>query len=893
MFELLRAGWPLLVGVALAVPCANHATAQPTTRVTVDSNGKEADRASEYPVISADGRYVVFASDATNLVPGGSGGVKQVYVHDRIGGTVTMVSRKADGTRGDAESLTPVISTDGRFIAFATGATNLVPNDTNAKYDIIRVDRDKNGDGVLNDPELLLISREAGGGASNGHSGSPSISGDGGLIAFQSQATDLTAPAFGDGNYQIFVYDTDTDDMTPVSVKRNDPTLPGNARSRFPWISADGKFVAFDSEASDLVVGDTLGHRDVFRRDLAAGATTRVSVTGAGAEGNGASFTPTISGNGNIVVFVSEARNLVADDTNAKADAFARDVGAGATKCLSVKADGKPGAGASSWPWVSLDGKWAAFYSDTADLVDPPTNGVSHIFLREIAPGRTTLVSLSSRDSLAAAASRHPSISGDGAFVAFRSVAKNLVGPRDSGGPADANGVEDIFVRDIDLDKDGLPDVWEVNGIDINFDGTKDLDLAAKGCKPDHKDLLLEVDTMVSHDPGVGAFDDVKAAFAAAPNALVQNPDGADGVRLVIDIDETDIPDASWDGAGGTTAQAWAAFDAAKGHANHGFGTDAERGHANKAAILRAKARVYRYCICAQQILNNGTSGMAELPGNDFMVTIGRKNGGAYIWARTRGEWAGTLMHEFGHTLGLQHGGGDGINQKPNYHSVMSYTWQMPTKPGLFGADPNKNKFMNSRRLDYSRRAFAMLDEDALDEDKGVGGAAGNWVPVGPVLGGGAKIGKFVPESGRVDFDRNGRIGVGAKADLNKPWDWAYSAGTMEKLHGHEDWSTLRYAVYGQTIDGAANSRNYSDGEDRNAPGATCLGEQEYDQINHIGWCLADYNADLELDSLDVVYYLNDYQARDPRTDYNEDGVVNSLDVLLYLNLWSAGCTHP
>jgi Tol biopolymer transport system component len=882
----------VLIALAnFAVGLCGIAAAQPTTRISVDADGKEADKASSYPVISVDGRYVAFVSEATNLVTGGNGGKRQVYVHDRVAGMVTMVSKKADGTIGDGHSDAPGISTDGRYVVFSTAATNLVAGDTNGVSDIIWLDRDKNGDGNFNDPELKLVTRKHGGGASNGLSGYPTVSGDGKKVAFHSRAKNLTNPAWGDGTVQAFVYEVGTDTMTPVSVKMGDATKPGNGHSRFGAISADGKFVAFDSEATDLVAGDANEKRDVFRRDLAAGATVLVSVAGASTQGDDVSQYPTISGNGNIVCFQSNAKNLVANDGNGMSDVFARDVTAGTLKCISVKADGKPGAAASAWVWASLDGKWAVFHSGTADLVDPPTNGKSHVFLREIAPGRTRLVSISSGDQLANDANRQPSVSGDWAFVAFQSAAKNLVGARDSGGPTDGNGVEDIFVHDVDEDKDGLPNVWEVNGVDINFDGTKDLDLAAKGCKVDHKDLLLELDTMTSEDPGAGPIADVVAAFAAAPNSLVQNPDGANGIHLVLERDDTDIPDAAWDSS---TADAWSRFDAVKKHNDHGFGTDTERGHANKVFILRAKARVYHYGIVAQQILDGGTSGIAELPGNDFMVTLGRKDGsGAHVWERQRGQFASTIMHEFGHTLGLRHGGHDVTNQKPNYHSIMSYTWQMPTKPGLFGSDANKAKFASSWRLDYSRRAFAAMEEDKLNENNGVGGDTGNWVPVGPLLSGGGRIGKIVPESGRVDFDRNGKIEATAAADLNKAWSTAHSAGTTEKLEGHEDWSKLRYAVYGITIDGGKNARNYSDGADREAEGASCLGDEGFYEINHVGWCLADYNADLELDSIDVVYFLNDHQAGVMRTDYNEDGVLNSLDVLDFLNLWTAGCTHP
>ena len=866
---------------------AGPAVAQPTTRVSVATTGAQADKPCLAPGISADGRFVVFSSHATTLAPGGSGGMLQIFLHDRVAGQTTLIShKKGDKAKpGDKDSRYPSISHDGRYIVFQSLATDLADGDTNGKSDIYLYDRTAGA--------ATLISRKNGGGAADGASRQPAMSRDAGKISFLSTAKNMTDPAFGDAKDQVFVFDRSTNKTAAVSIGTDNKAA--DAACDTPVISHDGKFVAFSSAATNLAAGDTNAKSDIFRRDLTANTTALVSKDKDGNPSDGDSLYPSIARDGSKIAFESAATDLVADDTNAKNDVFLRDVGAGTNTLVSARAgDHKVGNGASATPSISLDGKFVAFASRATDLTDPPTTVLSHVFVRDIAAKSNRVCSVAGDDSLGSHDSERPDLSGDGAFVAFRTPSNNLVGARDSGGPKDDNALADVFVHDIDDDKDGLPNIWEIATIDIDYNGTGDLDLKAKGVKPDHKDLLLEIDSMVDQDPGAGPIADVVAAFAAAPNALVQNPDGLDGIKLIAEHDHKDVANAAWDSS---EADAWTGFDAVKAAK---FGTQTEIESGNKAAILRAKARVYRYCIIGQQIRGNGTSGMAELPGNDCMVTLGRKRAdGTHLWERTRGQWAGTIMHEFGHTLGLRHGGGDDTNQKPNYHSIMSYTWQMPTKADLFGADPNKAKFSASRRLDYSRRKFHTLKEDELIEPAGVGGDAGNWVPVGPLLSAGAgagKIGKIVPERGRVDFNRNGKIEKDTEkvsANLNRPWDGAYSAGDTEKLEGHEDWSAIRYAVYGQTFDGATNRRYYEDGVDRGEWTFVCLGEEEHNLIDHVGWCLADFNADLELNTIDVTDFLNAYTLQYVAADFNADGVVDSRDTIAFLDAWAAGCEHP
>jgi len=267
------------------------------------------------------------------------------------------------------------------------------------------------------------------------------------------------------------------------------------------------------------------------------------------------------------------------------------------------------------------------------------------------------------------------------------------------------DGAEVIVLTSLDRDGDGLPDSWEEDGLDVDGDGAADLDLKALGANPRHKDLFVEVDYMTgeghSHRPDTNAIQQVVQAFAEAP---VENPDGTNGIALHIDLSEAEaIPEIpflkapeDWE----TLTRLW-------------FGAEADRANTNRLAAKRA---VFRYCIFAHQYQRRSggvwrtttSSGLAEVGGNDFLVTLGGFTGGV----GTADQQAATFMHELGHTLGLRHGGDDSINGKPNYLSVMNYSRQF-------------EDFVPGRPLDYSRTALPDLDENQLSEPDGIGGAPG------------------------------------------------------------------------------------------------------------------------------------------------------------------------
>ena len=282
----------------------------------------------------------------------------------------------------------------------------------------------------------------------NGAGQFASLSGDGRFMAFGSYASTLVP---GDANsFELFVFDREDSSVERVSVTSGGAqTLAGIPNG--PSISDDGQLIAFHSPGNDLVPGDTNGSFDVFLRDRQAGTTTRISVDSSGNEVVGDSYGPAISGNGQFVAFISRAAALVADDNNNTTDVFVRDLIANTTTRVSVATGGAEASGgiedfeeiAPSLA-ISNDGRYVFFSSLKTNLVADDSNGVGDVFRHDRQTGTTIRVSVASGGGQATGASRSPSASGDGRFVAFSSGANNLVG-------GDTNGV-DVFVRDITLD---------------------------------------------------------------------------------------------------------------------------------------------------------------------------------------------------------------------------------------------------------------------------------------------------------------------------------------------------------------------------------------------------------------------------------------------------------
>ncbi len=259
---------------------AHDRQAGTTTRLSLASDGSPSDGDSVAPVISADGRAVAFQSDATNLVTDDVNGADDIFVHNRQSGMTTRVSLATDGTEADGHSFNAALSTAGDIVAFQSAATNLVAADSNGNTDIFVHDR---GRGITTRVSLASDGTEA-----NGNSFNPVLSAAGRFVAFRSVATNLVA---GDTNERadIFVHDRQSSVTTRVSLASDGTQADGNSQARLA-ISADGRLVAFQSFATNLVPDDTNGARDTFVHDRQSGATTRVSLATGRTEARNASF---------------------------------------------------------------------------------------------------------------------------------------------------------------------------------------------------------------------------------------------------------------------------------------------------------------------------------------------------------------------------------------------------------------------------------------------------------------------------------------------------------------------------------------------------------------------------------------------------------------------------
>jgi PKD repeat protein len=411
-----------------------------TERVSVARDGTEGNDDSQWAALSADGRYAAFDSSATDLVAEDTNGwALDVFVHDRLTGETELVSVASDGTQGNADSASPAISGDGRYVAFVSDATNLVSGDTNGYRDVFVHDRQTG--------QTTRVSLSSTGAQGNSWSGWPvSISADGRFVAFVAGASNLVS---GDTNdlEDIFVRDRQTGQTERASVASDGSQA--NDLSYSPSITPEGRYVAFQSRASNLVAGDTNGYRDIFVRDRQAHLTERVSVASDGTQGNNACpgdawpyRWPSISANGRYVAFFSWATNLVAGDTNGDPDVFVHDRQTGETTRVSVASDGTQGDLGSESPAISADGRYVAFQSDANNLVPGEPIYCTEVYVHDRQTGQTERVSVDNDGTPASGTSGYPiAVSADGRYVNFASVASNLVA-------GDTNDACDSFVRD-------------------------------------------------------------------------------------------------------------------------------------------------------------------------------------------------------------------------------------------------------------------------------------------------------------------------------------------------------------------------------------------------------------------------------------------------------------
>ncbi len=409
------------------------------TRVSVDSSGIQANDGSRRTTVSGDGRYVAFASAASNLVSGDTNGTGDIFVHDRQTGTTTRISVDSSGVEANGDSDAPFISSDGRYVAFYSYASNLVAGDNNGMIDIFVHDRQTGA--------TTRVSVDSSGVEANGNSGDVyfalAISGDGRIVVFQSEASNLVA---GDTNgvEDIFVHDRQTGMTSRVSVDSSG--AQANARSIAPAISGNGRFVTFSSGATNLVTGDVNGKTDVFVHDLQTGQTTLASVSSTGVQADGGGKSPAISGDGRYVVFLSKSNNLAPGTEDYQELVYVHDRQTGQTTLASVYSDGNiMVTGILDQPTISSNGRYVAFsFYDKGD-----NNGILNIWVRDLQTNTSIEIAYGNESSFGS------SLSADGRVLAFWSGASNLVS-------GDTNETWDIFVHELAPTPDPHPTVVSV-----------------------------------------------------------------------------------------------------------------------------------------------------------------------------------------------------------------------------------------------------------------------------------------------------------------------------------------------------------------------------------------------------------------------------------------------
>ncbi len=423
-------------------------------RISTDASDAQAMGVSSKPSISRDGRYVVFQSTAANLVYGDTNNLADLFLKDNLTGAITRISTSATGGEANGESYNAAISMYGQYVVFSSTATNLVPGDAPANcLDYLH--------GGTSNPcveiflkdtqtgEVKLVSADPTGQKATGNSYTSSISADGRYAAFDSNAANLVyrEPGQCQSMYssmslncvQFFVKDLQTGEIMMGST--SNAGAEANKDSDGGMISADGRFLTFNSRGSNLISGDTNATSDIFVKNLQSGVVNRASTTSSGGQSSSSTYQTVISPDGRFVVFGYGGMDLVAgtDRNSFLPDVFIKDTLTGSVSLVSQTQAGISSNNPCYSGTVSEDGRFVTFTSRATNLVPGTPRNISAVFVKDLATGELTDASISQAGEMADGENSWPVMSGDGRYIAFASEATNLV-------PGDSNAVEDVFL---------------------------------------------------------------------------------------------------------------------------------------------------------------------------------------------------------------------------------------------------------------------------------------------------------------------------------------------------------------------------------------------------------------------------------------------------------------
>lgn len=492
------------------------AAEEPIERISVAADGSQSSAISYAPTgrsLSADGRFALFISDASDLVAGDQNQVADLFVRDRLAATTVRVNVSSSGAEADGGTVGGALSPDGRFVVFDSFASNLVPEDTSTRADIFLHDRDPDGNGLFDEgngttERVSVSSAEL---EANGPSWWASVSDDGNLVAFASSATNLVAVDANNAD-DIFVRNRATGTTTRASL--DDANLGANDDCDQPQISGDGGSVVFMTVATNF--GGKSGFTwDLFVRDRSAGTLRQVNVDSAGIPGDEQAFSPSLSRDGRYVAFITGARNLwPGDDSGTSDDIFVKDLVTGSVECASVDLGGSAGGGCADKPQLSSDGRHVFFASGADDLVAHDLNREVDLFARDLAAGTTRAVAIDCTGAPIGAANVIGGASADGRFASFSSRSGGFVAD-------DSNGLLDAFLHDL-----GNPGLQaERNSYGSGWPGTRGIPTLTADRDPEFGTAVTVV--------GSNSWGFFTAGFLLIGSGRADVPTNRDGTLLV------------------------------------------------------------------------------------------------------------------------------------------------------------------------------------------------------------------------------------------------------------------------------------------------------------------------------------------------------------------------